>query len=73
MKYQDYKEYKDSGVEWLGYIPKDWVSTELKRFSSVQGGYAFSSDNFVDTGVPIIRIGEIKRIYTKKQIKNKFM
>ena len=27
-KYQVYAEYKDSGVEWLGAIPKDW---ELKK------------------------------------------
>ena len=27
-KYQKYAEYKDSGVEWLGAIPKDW---ELKK------------------------------------------
>ena len=24
-KYQPYPEYKDSGVEWLGYIPKHWM------------------------------------------------
>ncbi|MGP5076120.1 restriction endonuclease subunit S [Psychrobacter celer] len=29
-KYQQYDEYKDSGVEWLGEIPKDWVSTQVK-------------------------------------------
>ncbi|MDB9344633.1 restriction endonuclease subunit S [Nodularia spumigena CS-586/05] len=28
-KYQGYQKYKDSGVEWLGDIPKHW---ELKRF-----------------------------------------
>ena len=29
-RYRRYQEYKDSGVEWLGEIPKDW---EVKRLS----------------------------------------
>jgi type I restriction enzyme, S subunit len=29
-KYQKYAEYKDSGVEWLGEIPKDWEVLKLK-------------------------------------------
>jgi len=29
--YQQYAEYKDSGVEWLGEIPKEWISIRLKH------------------------------------------
>ncbi|SQA39353.1 Uncharacterised protein [Yersinia enterocolitica] len=29
-KYKAYPEYKDSGVEWLGEIPKHWDSKPLK-------------------------------------------
>lgn len=29
-KYQKYAEYKDSGVEWLGKIPRDWSILKLK-------------------------------------------
>ncbi|MFX1825404.1 restriction endonuclease subunit S [Acinetobacter sp. AS5] len=29
-KYQKYAEYKDSGVEWLGEIPRHWDSKPLK-------------------------------------------
>lgn len=29
-KYQKYPEYKDSGVEWLGGVPKDWRLMPLK-------------------------------------------
>ncbi|WP_428354032.1 restriction endonuclease subunit S [Methyloprofundus sp.] len=61
MKYLAYKEYKDSGVDWLGEIPNHWMSTELKRYSVVQGGYAFSSDSFIDAGKAVIRIGDIKQ------------
>ena len=26
-----YENYKDSGVEWLGMIPKEWGRTKLKN------------------------------------------
>ncbi len=34
-KYETYPEYKDSGVEWLGMIPKDWKYKKLKSFFSL--------------------------------------
>ena len=34
-KYEKYPEYKDSGVEWLGKIPKDWKYKKLKSFFSL--------------------------------------
>jgi len=41
FKYQKYPEYKDSGVEWLGDIPKGW---ELKRLKYLGKMYAGLSD-----------------------------
>lgn len=32
MKYKKYAEYKDSGVDWIGEIPKDW---QLKKFKYI--------------------------------------
>lgn len=60
-KYKAYPEYKDSGVEWLGCVPTGWLITELKRYSWVKGGYAFSSDSFTSFGEPVIRIGDISK------------
>lgn len=37
-KYKAYPEYKDSGVEWLGDIPKNWDLKKLKYLSSIQTG-----------------------------------
>ncbi len=34
-KYETYPEYKDSGVEWLGKIPKGWQHKKLKSFFSL--------------------------------------
>ena len=30
-----YPEYKDSGVEWIGEIPRGWKINRLKYFSDV--------------------------------------
>ena len=60
-KYKAYSEYKDSGVEWLGAVPTDWLITELKRYCWVKGGYAFPSESFTSFGEPVIRIGDISQ------------
>ncbi|HRO78927.1 MAG TPA: restriction endonuclease subunit S [Acinetobacter towneri] len=37
-KYQKYAEYKDSGVEWLEQVPKNWEIIKIKHLSSVKRG-----------------------------------
>ncbi len=57
-KYQAYAEYKDSGVEWLGKVPKDWTTTRLKYIKSqeqnafVDGpfGSNLKSEHFIANG-----------------------
>lgn len=50
---------KNSGVKWLGDVPAHWQLINLKFLCRVKGGYAFSSDNFSDDGIPVIRISDI--------------
>ncbi|OAM30787.1 restriction endonuclease subunit S [Eikenella corrodens] len=50
---------KNSSVEWLGDVPAHWQLINLKFLCRVKGGYAFSSDNFSDEGIPVIRISDI--------------
>ncbi len=38
MKYQRYPAYKDSGVEWIGEIPNDWVLIKLKWAMTIMKG-----------------------------------
>lgn len=52
-------EMKDSGVEWLGKIPKDWLYIPLKYLANITGGYAFSSNEFRDDGIQIIKIANL--------------
>ena len=37
-KYQQYAEYKDSGVEWLGEIPSHWKLTRIKYITECLDG-----------------------------------
>ena len=30
MSYKRYSEYKDSGIEWIGEIPKEWKTLRNK-------------------------------------------
>ncbi len=39
MKYRAYPEYKDSGVEWLGEIPRHWIVSKIKYLTSFQVGW----------------------------------
>lgn len=40
-----YSTYKNSGVEWIGEIPEDWVSSKLKLVSEIVTGNTPSTSN----------------------------
>ena len=44
-KYKAYPEYKDSGVEWLGKIPKGWKASRVKHIAPFQVGWTPSTKN----------------------------
>ena len=52
---------KDSGIEWLGEIPKGWSTPKLKLFITTTKGFAFKADNFVEQGIPVVKMSEIKK------------
>lgn len=75
MKYKKYPSYKDSGVEWLGKVPEHWELKAIKNVVKLQGGFAFKSEEFIDEGTPIIRIGDIQNnilFENCKKIKNSY-
>ena len=51
---------KDSGIEWLGDIPKHWDTNRLKFLGSFTAGYSFKSGDFTDSGVPVVKITNIQ-------------
>lgn len=66
------KEMKDSGIEWVGQIPKEWNIAKLKYEVSISSGTAISKNEYVDDGFDIIGangvIGKTNRTNNKKTI-----
>jgi type I restriction enzyme, S subunit len=57
-----YPSYKDSGVEWIGEIPRDWDFVRLKYLFSLEGGKDSKSIQLEDGQYPILGTGgEISR------------
>lgn len=56
MSFPRYPEYKDSGVEWLGEVPAHWNVAPLKHVAQFINGDAFKPTDWVESGIPIIRI-----------------
>lgn len=58
-----YDEYKDSGVAWIGEVPKHWEVLRGKYVLNILSGFPFDSQKFEfeDNGVymPLIRIRDI--------------
>lgn len=61
-KYQSYPEYKESGIHFLGKVPKDWVVGRFKFCSErvVVGIAEAATHAYADKGVPIIRSTNIR-------------
>lgn len=46
----DKVEMKDSGVEWIGMIPKHWEIIKIKHLAKLQSGSNLTSNEISDTG-----------------------
>lgn len=44
MSFPRYEAYKDSGIEWLEEVPKDWRSMPIKHVGWLKGGAGFPHD-----------------------------
>lgn len=56
-----YPAYKDSGAVWLGSIPEHWAVSKIGFRAKLQGGFAFSTDAFTTSGVPVVKMNNLKR------------
>jgi type I restriction enzyme S subunit len=58
MSFPRYESYKDSGVEWLGDVPKHWQTVQFKRLASIQNGRDYKHiETDGDDGYPVIGSG----------------
>ena len=56
-----YSKYKESGVVWIGEIPKHWIITRLKYVSNIPVTYGLNieADRYTTEGIRLIRITDI--------------
>ena len=53
------REMKDSGIEWIGEIPREWETARLKALFSFGKGLPITKENLCEFGVPVISYGQI--------------
>lgn len=53
------REMKDSGIEWIGEIPREWETARLKTLFSFGKGLPITKENLCEFGVPVISYGQI--------------
>jgi len=72
-KYQAYPEYKDSGVEWIGNIPKEWSMWKLSHaYNEIGSGTTppSSSEDWYKGDIPWVTTGELREKEIVKTTKN---
>ena len=53
------REMKDSGIEWIGEIPKDWEIRNIRNLFSFGKGLNITKENLKEQGVAVISYGQI--------------
>lgn len=51
---KQYEEYKDSGVKWIGEVPRHWKIAPIKRFLSGMQDGTHGTYQTVDSGYPLL-------------------
>ena len=66
---RDNREYKDSGITWIGNIPKEWVVKKIKQVANVKSSKRVFEDDYREDGVPFYRSKEIVNLSKNNPIK----
>src|SRR5690625_808986 len=69
-----YPKYKDSGVEWIGSLPKSWNISKLKYISTIITGNTPSKtkDEYYKNGIiPWLKPDNLQDDYTISEPKEK--
>lgn len=53
------REMKDSGIEWIGEIPKEWEVKPLKSHFNFGKGLPITKENLISEGISVISYGQI--------------
>ncbi|WP_174615170.1 restriction endonuclease subunit S [Virgibacillus ihumii] len=52
---------KDSGIEWIGEVPENWVKSKLKFISNQIIDGAHSTPTYIDEGIPFLRVTDLTK------------
>ena len=65
-----YPEYKESGVEWIGEIPKHWVAKKTRFFCSMKSGNGFSHDlqGRTELEIPFFKVADTNTLDNKVEM-----
>jgi type I restriction enzyme S subunit len=65
MNYPPYKAYKNSGVAWVGHVPKHWTLRNLRYSAKICNGSDFKHIEVPNGGYPVLGSGgEFARVST---------
>ena len=53
------REFKDSGIEWIGRIPKEWKTVPFKAYFSTGKGLSFTKADLTPSGKAVVSYGQI--------------
>jgi type I restriction enzyme S subunit len=68
------RNYKDSGIEWIGDVPEEWEVKKLSKLLSFKGGFAFNSDDFINSGDnQVIRIGNVRNDLLRLEVSSVYI
>ena len=71
MSLPQYLRYKDSGVEWLGFIPEHWRVGRLKNsVLSSKGGIWGNEESFDDNDIACVRVADFDRSKLRVALEN---
>lgn len=65
-------EMKDSGVEWIGEIPRHWKTLRLCNFGLFSKGKNITKGDLVETGKPVILYSHLYTTYSRTVKEPKF-
>ena len=65
-------EMKDSGVEWIGEIPRHWKTLRLCNFGLFSKGKNITKGDLVETGKPVILYSHLYTTYSRLVKEPKF-
>ncbi len=59
-----YGEYKESGLPWLGQVPRHWEVRQARHVGRLLKGVGGTKEDAVTEGVPCVRYGELYTTHT---------